>query len=303
MPVSTRSKQFTLVPDSPFSLSASAAFGFGPNTGRPRPDDNSMRLAFVADDMANHCGVYLVQEPDGSVTAEVQGEAAITDVEAQVARVLCLDHPGAEWLAVGERDPVMGGLQRQHYGFRPVLFHSPYEAAAWSVISARRRRAQAATVRNRIAEAVGRRFELGGQAVHAFPLPEDLLGLGPVAGLGSVQVERLHAVARAALEGQLAPARLLAMAPDEALDALREIPGIGPTYATLILLRSTGTTDVLTLNEPRLSFYAAHFYGRGPGPLDPGELEQLADRWRPFRTWAAVLLRVAGDRLGLATSV
>lgn len=48
---------------------------------------------------------------------------------------------------------MLGGLQRAHEWLRPVLFHSPYEAAAWAIISARRYRAQAAAVRTRICAA------------------------------------------------------------------------------------------------------------------------------------------------------
>jgi DNA-3-methyladenine glycosylase II len=69
-------------------------------------------------------------------------------------------------------------------------------------------------------------------------------------------------------------------------------------YAGLILLRSTGATDILTLEEPRMASYVRHFYG-----LDhvatPGEISIIAEAWRPFRTWSAVLLRVAGDRDGV----
>jgi DNA-3-methyladenine glycosylase II len=71
-------------------------------------------------------------------------------------------------------------------------------------------------------------------------------------------------------------------------------------YAMLILLRATGVTDVLTFDEPRLSGYVAHFYGTGADPASREELERIAESWRPFRTWAAVLIRVAGDRAGLA---
>ena len=71
-------------------------------------------------------------------------------------------------------------------------------------------------------------------------------------------------------------------------------------YATLILLRATGVSDVLTFGEPRLASYVAHFYGTGGGPASPEELARIAERWRPFRTWAAVLIRAAGDRAGLA---
>jgi hypothetical protein len=50
----------------PFSLAAAAAFGFGPNTGRPRPDEQLMRLAFVTDDMEHQAGAVVRQEADGS---------------------------------------------------------------------------------------------------------------------------------------------------------------------------------------------------------------------------------------------
>ena len=35
----------SITPDVPFSLDAAAAFGFGPNMGRPSPDGGVMRLA------------------------------------------------------------------------------------------------------------------------------------------------------------------------------------------------------------------------------------------------------------------
>jgi DNA-3-methyladenine glycosylase II len=118
------------------------------------------------------------------------------------------------------------------------------------------------------------------------------------------RVAWLRAVARAALDGQLDAARLAAMAPDDALADLRKLPGIGPTYATLILLRATGVTDVLTFGEPRLPGYIAHFYGThsdntAPAPASREEIERIAAGWRPYRTWAAVLIRAAGDRQGL----
>jgi hypothetical protein len=34
--------------------------------------------------------------------------------------------------------------------------------------------------------------------------------------------------------------------------------------------------------------------------VTPDELAAIAEGWRPFRTWTAVLLRVAGDRDGVA---
>lgn len=297
-----------LQPDGPFSLRAAAALGFGPNTGRlpagqAGASADEMRLAFVTDDMSHRASVHLAQRPDGTITAAVDSTADSGAVLGQVRRILSLDRPAAGWLAAGERDPVLGGLQREHDWLRPVLFHSPYEAAAWSIISARRYRTQAVSVRTRICAAVGAMPEVAGEQVPVFPLPADLLAAESLPGMSQDRVAWLHAVARAALDGQLDPARLAAMDPPEALRDLRRLPGIGPMYATLILLRSTGVSDVLTFGEPRLAGYVAHFYGTGPAPASPEELAGIAENWRPFRTWAAVLIRAAGDRAGLASLV
>jgi DNA-3-methyladenine glycosylase II len=218
----------------------------------------------------------------------------------QVLRIVSLDHPSAPWVAAGERDPVLGALQREHDWLRPVLFHSPYEAAAWSIISARRYRAQAAAVRTRICAELGATPEIAGAAVPAFPLPERLLTAQALPGMGANRVTWLRAVARAALDGKLDAPRLAAMAPGDALADLQQLPGIGPMYATLIQLRATGVVDMLTSTEPRLPEYVAHLYGTGVAAASREEIEHIAEGWRPYRTWAAVLIRAAGDRLGLA---
>jgi DNA-3-methyladenine glycosylase II len=288
-----------IVPDGAFSLAAAASFGFGPNTGRPKPDGNSMSLAFVADDLVRHAAAFVTEDEHGVLHCRLFGDADTDRVVAQVRRVLSLDQPGAAWAQVGLRDPVIGRLQAAFPGLRPVLFHSPYEAAAWSILSQRRHRTQATVVRRRLSSAHGRVFTLPGGELEAFPTPEALLRVESFPSLEPQRIDRLHAIARAALDGLLDPSRLLAMEPEQALAALQELPGIGPTYAGLILLRSTGATDILTLAEPRLPSYVRHFWGLDH-PATPADISTFADAWRPFRTWAAVLIRVAGDREGIA---
>jgi DNA-3-methyladenine glycosylase II len=293
------SGDLTITPEGAFSLAAAASFGFGPNTGRPRPDGDSMSLAFVADDLVHHAAAFVTQDAKGLVHCRVFGEADPDRVVDQVRRVLSLDHSGLAWAEVGGRDPVIGRLQAELPGLRPVLFYSPYEAAAWSILSQRRHRTQATAVRKRLSAAHGHVFALPGGEVEAFPTPAALLRIDSFPSLEPQRIDRLHSVARAALEGLLDPARLLAMAPEEAMAALQQLPGVGPMYAGLILLRSTGATDILTLGEPRIASYVGHFYGLA-APATPGKISTLAEAWRPFRTWAGVLIRVAGDRDGVA---
>jgi DNA-3-methyladenine glycosylase II len=289
----------TIAPDGAFSLAAAASFGFGPNTGRPKPDGDSMSMAFVADDLVHHAAAFLTQDAQGVIHCRLYGEGDPDRVAHQVRRVLSLDHPGSAWAEVGGLDPVIGRLQSELPGLRPVLFHSPYEAAAWSILSQRRHRTQATAVRKRLSAANGRVFTLPGGDLEAFPTPAALLEVDAFPSLEPQRIDRLHSIARAALEGLLDPARLLALAPEEAMAALQRLPGIGPMYATLILLRSTGATDILTLGEPRIASYVRHFYGL-TAPPSPVELSKLAEPWRPFRTWASVLIRVAGDRDSVA---
>jgi DNA-3-methyladenine glycosylase II len=288
----------TIKVDGPFSLAAAASFGFGPNTGQPASGEHGMRLAFVADDLKHHVGAVLSQGPDGSLDAEISGDAHPVAAQAQIRRILSIDADPSGWLAAGRADPVLGGIQAALPGLRPVLFHSPYEAAAWAMLAQRRHRSQATAIRRRLAFAAGQAFELAGREEPAFPVPERLLEVTSFPGIEETRLSRLHGVARAALDGRLEADRLAAMPPEEAMADLRQIKGLGPVYAMLVYLRSTGVKDAAAVGEPRLASNLRHYYGLAATP-DTDEVRRLAEAWRPFRTWASVLFRVAGDRDGL----
>ena len=289
-------EQIVIEPRGPFSLQAAAEFGFGQRDATPGRD--TINLAFALDDLEHHAGVALHQDADGVVRGELQGGGDPELVTRQVGRILSLDADGEAWLALGERDPVLAQVQAAHPGQRPVLFHSPYEAAAWSVISARIQHRQAARIRAELAREHGATFALDGEELHAFPLPQRVLEIDAVPGLTDEKVRRLHGVAHAALDGLLDAGRLATLDPDEAQAQVREIRGIGPFYAGLIVVRSTGTTDALPGAENRVLPYAGRLYGDGNGPLTLERYTEIAERWHPFRTWATVLIRVHGDREG-----
>jgi DNA-3-methyladenine glycosylase II len=283
---------FRIVPQGPFSLEAAAGLGFGPT--EPGAWGGLMRMAFCRDDFTGQAGVVLRQDGD-AIDGVFSGDGDLAAVAAQTARILGLDKDATAWLDVGERDPVVGELQKRFPGLRPVQFHSPYEAACWSIISARRQHRQAAVVLRRIGEEFGASFDLKGERLTAFPTPDRLLEVDAVSGLPADRVPRLHAVAHAAIDGRLDARRLAAMDSEQAMAQLQELPGIGPFYATLIAVRACGATDSLAANEPRVLAAVAHHYGLATSPT-PVELTRLAEAWRPFRTWATVLLRVAYDR-------
>lgn len=292
---------FTIEPRGPFSLAEAAGFGFGQRDATTLdtavPAD-LMRLAFCLDGYEVQVGVEVRQDPDGVVHGVVHGPAGADTgaVRRQVARVLSLDHDGTEFTAVGERDPVIGRLQVIAPGLRPPLFYSPYEAAAWSVLSARRPARQMMAVRQRLSETHGSVFELAGQRLAAFPTPGALLAVKEFAAIPGDKLERLHGVAEAALAGRLSAAHLLELGPDAAMAELQEIKGIGPFYSALIVIRATGFADVLPVAEPRALALTARLYGLEE-PVTTEKFTEIAEPWRPLRTWAVVLIRAAGQRL------
>ena len=129
--------------------------------------------------------------------------------------------------------------------------------------------------RRQVAEQLGATFGLDGEQLAAFPTPDRLLELEPMAGLPELKVHRLRGVADAALAGRLDAGRLRSLEPEAALEELQTLEGIGPFFAMLVLVRSTGHTDVLAENEPRLLRAIARYYGLAAPPT-PEELEALA---------------------------
>ncbi|KWW39790.1 hypothetical protein AU359_01323 [Micrococcus luteus] len=71
---------------------------------------------------------------------------------------------------------------------------------------------------------------------------------------------------------------------------LLAVTGIGPFAADLILIRGANAQDILPRAERRL--HAEISYQYGPESL----LEEVAERWRPFRSWAAVHLRALREQ-------
>ncbi|PWI42982.1 DNA-3-methyladenine glycosylase [Streptomyces sp. ICBB 8177] len=306
----------SFAPEGPFSLASSIGFleGFTP-ASYDRPADGVLRLAFPADDGRGVIGCAVAQEEavgtspgtvsarftlhrDGRTVRAAEGTATHAAVRDQIARILSLDVDATGFPALAATDPVVAGLQADYPGMRPVCFHSPYEAAAWAVIGHRVRRSQAAAVKARLARDHGQAVDVAGQRLYAFPTPEVLRGLGHVDGLTGTKTERLRAIAEAALDGRLDAAALRAQPAEFALTDLRELPGIGPFSAELVLIRGAGHPDVFPAAEPRVHQAVAAEYGLDADAADdPARLARIADAWRPYRSWVATLLRVrAQDR-------
>jgi DNA-3-methyladenine glycosylase II len=80
------------------------------------------------------------------------------------------------------------------------------------------------------------------------------------------------------------------MLPEDAQAELQQLPGIGPFYSSLIVIRACGHADAPSPGESRSRAAVQQAYGIDHD-LSDAERLALAETWRPFRTWVSVMIR------------
>lgn len=277
--------RFEVSPTGPFDLAnQNQYFGGWPEV------DGAVVMCFPVEGWRTSAAVSL-RQAGGTVTGDVSGAGAdASRAWAQAMAAVSLDFDGAAYAEVGRRDPAVGRLQERYHHLRPVLFHSPYEAAAGFTIGHRIQINQARRIRRQMAETHGDAVQVDGTIQHAFPSPQKLLELTDFTGLSSVKVERLHVIAEAALEGWLDRAALRALPFDQALEKLQTLPGVGPFFSQGILTRGAGLTDSFTDDD--LTVRAVKAACDLPESAGLPEVLDRVETWRPYRMWCEVLLHV-----------
>jgi len=123
-------------------------------------------------------------------------------------------------------------------------------------------------------------------AANVLAAPDDVLR---TAGLSGGKVKTLRAISTAVTSGQL-DLDALEMAPDLVVhESLRQVSGIGPWTADIYLLFCLGRADAFAAGDLALQIAAAIAAKQGER-LSLVELEEMAERWRPWRGVAARLL-------------
>jgi len=272
-----------------FRLSAAAEFyrEFTPGSGMAAAAVDTLTLAFRLDGTYAPVAVALC-ERDDELFIEVAGDAPHAAVARQLGRILGLEADAEAWLELGERDLVVGELQRQFYGFFSAAKASPYDAATWAVISPRMNQQQAARIKQALSREWGDALTLNGRTHLVFPSPERLRALERFPGLSEEKIARLRGVAEAACAGHLDADRLREMGEARALSELQKLRGIGPWAASHIYFRGAAPCDGLPTAEPRVLHGLASAYRLRSPSL--ATFQRVAVGWRPFRMWVCVLL-------------
>jgi 3-methyladenine DNA glycosylase/8-oxoguanine DNA glycosylase len=188
------------------------------------------------------------------------------------------------------RDRRMAPLIRSVGACALELRGDPYRALLRSV------------VHQQLAGSAARAIDARLRAPHRgrYPKPADLLAVRTPslrkAGLSRQKIAAVRAVAQAFDQGLLDNRRLRRMDDDAVVEAVTQVRGIGTWTAHMLLIFSLGRPDVLPVGDYGVRKGAMLLYDL-PGLPKAGELEALAEPWRPYRSVAAWYLWRAADTL------
>jgi len=186
-------------------------------------------------------------------------------------------------------DPLMARLVEAHPDFRPRAWLDElpsldaFGTLVFQVLGQHLSVAPTRAILSRVVERFGGRL----------PSPAELLAADPKVlrdtGMSARKGATLRAIAERFVDGRLSDELLAAMSDDEVEAALTEVPGIGPWTARGFLLIALDRPDVFLPGDLALRRAFERAYGFDHLPTEP-EMEQLAERWRPYRSLAVAYL-------------
>jgi AraC family transcriptional regulator of adaptative response / DNA-3-methyladenine glycosylase II len=220
----------------------------------------------------------------------------ISALPAIIARVRRVFDLAADPAAIGEhlgKDPALAPLVAARPGLRVPGAWDGFELAIRAILGQQITVVAARGLAAKLVAAHGDPLpaEFAAEGLtHVFPNPQRLVGADFAAlGMPRARVAALTAMIEAAVADPLifGPRRGL----DEAIAALKALPGIGEWTAQYIAMRELREPDAFPAADIGLMRALADPGGRRPSPA---ELLTRAEAWRPWRAYAALHLWSSG---------
>jgi len=176
-------------------------------------------------------------------------------------------------------DPVLAGIIDRVGDYR-IEFRDPdFETLVKSIVYQQ--------LSGRVAHVIFGRL---GQAAGGKITPESILKLRPArmraVGLSGQKTEYIRDLARHARDGRIRFEELPDLADEEVMARLTAVKGIGVWTVHMFLIFALRRHDVLPTGDLGIRNAIRQAYGLEALPL-PGEIETMAERWRPFCTVAS----------------
>jgi DNA-3-methyladenine glycosylase II len=222
-----------------------------------------------------------IDEPDLrlGMLAGAPAPATKRALTAGARKMLGLDADPAPLTAAALRVPALRSTALALRGFRPPRFASLFDTFA-GVVPFQQLSLDAGTaILSRFVERFAKTLEFEGVRYFTMPAPGDVadarLPSLQKCGLSRTKAESLRRLARLVIDGTVDERRLAKLPTAAALEVLRELPGIGPWSAALVMLRGFGRMDVFPPGDSG----AARSLGALLALDDAAALERVIERF------------------------
>jgi AraC family transcriptional regulator of adaptative response / DNA-3-methyladenine glycosylase II len=228
-------------------------------------------------------GTIEARPVDGAIelVLAIGDPADLIDHVERAARLFDLD---ADPVAIGEHlgaDPALRPLIAARPGLRVPGAWDPFELAVRAILGQQITVTAATGLAAKIAAAFGEPLASSTDdgLTHRFPTPERLAE-ADIRGMPAARAASIRALAAAVARGDvtLDASRDL----DDRVASLRAIKGIGPWTAQYIAMRGLGEPDAFPAGDLGLR--------KAWERIGSGDLAARAERWRPWRAYAAMAL-------------
>lgn len=228
---------------------------------------------------------------------DLQGsELSPEDVELAKERVswlLGVEQDLAPFYDLGRADKAMSGLVETFYGLHLPHTATVFEALVLAVLGQQISTSVARIIRTLLIETFGPSGEFDGETYFAFPRPEAIWASSP-AELHTMKLtqrksEYVHGLSGSALDSALGLESLGGLTDQEIVQKLTALRGVGLWSAQWALIRAVGRPDALPLGDLALRRVVSRLFTEGEDVSD-AQVEEIAQRWSPYRTYATVYL-------------
>jgi DNA-3-methyladenine glycosylase II len=198
--------------------------------------------------------VRVKQEHPDSIAVTIDGpRSEHAQVLALARRILGVDRELTHFDRAAARMPWLRPLALRMRGVKPPRYPSLWEAFVNAIAFQQVSLHAASAIVRRLITTLGPPLESDGTLSYVFPSAEQVLGaedeLLRATGLSTGKLATLRRVGEALASGAMSEAMLEEQPSADAAALLRQIKGIGPWTATVILLRGLGRLDVFPMND------------------------------------------------------
>ena len=203
-----------------------------------------------------------------TITGDARDTAEHERVLALVRRTLGVDRDLTHFSRAAAGMPWLSPLALRARGVKPPRYPTLWEAFVNAIVFQQVSLNAASAIARRLIMGLGTPLKSKGTPLYLFPSAERVLHAEDdvlrATGLSASKIATLRRAGEALASGTLDEAMLEERASPEAAALLRQLKGIGPWTATVILLRGLGRLDVFPMRDTSIARNLALVVGQVP---------------------------------------